>query len=308
MSTGGSLRDIVEVAGPWKHRQVAANGARFHVAESGDGPLVLLLHGFPEFWWAWRHQLPPLAAEGWRAAAMDLRGFGGSDKTPRGYDPTTLASDVAAVVRSLGERTAVLVGHGWGAYVAWAAAVLRPATVAGVVSVSVPHPLVLRRAIMRDPRQTVAAGHLLGFQAPVLPERRLVADGGALVETLLRRWSAPGSAFPDQEAADRYRAAMHLWPAPHCALEYHRWAVRSLVRPDGRRFAARMRHPVEQPVMQVHGALDRTVLVRTAAGSAEFVTGPYRWTLLDGAGHFPHEEQPDRFTAVLLEWLAELPR
>ncbi|MGH8894731.1 MAG: alpha/beta fold hydrolase, partial [Actinomycetes bacterium] len=70
---------------------VAANGARFHVAVSGDGPLVLLLHGFPQFWWAWRHQLPELAAAGYRAAAMDLRGFGASDKPPRGYDPRTLA-------------------------------------------------------------------------------------------------------------------------------------------------------------------------------------------------------------------------
>lgn len=308
MRVGGSLREVVEVAGPWRHRQVAANGARFHVAESGDGPLVLLLHGFPEFWWAWRHQIPALAADGWHAAAMDLRGFGGSDKTPRGYDPTTLSSDIAAVVRSLGERRAVLVGHGWGAYVAWAAAVLRPATVAGVASVSMPHPLVLRRAMLTDPRQTVSAGHLLGFQVPVVPERRLVADGGAFVETLLRRWAADGSDFPDAEAAARYRAAMHLWPAPHCALEYHRWAVRSLVRPDGRRFARRMRQRVEQPVLQVHGAADHTVLLRTAAGSADHVSGPYRWSVLEDAGHFPHEEQPARFTEVLLDWLSALPR
>lgn len=108
--------------GLWTHRDVAANGARFHVAETGEGPLVLFLHGFPEFWWAWRHQLPAVASAGYRAAAMDLRGYGGSDKTPRGYDPTTLAGDVAGVIRTLGVRSAVLVGQGWGGYVGWAVA------------------------------------------------------------------------------------------------------------------------------------------------------------------------------------------
>ena len=118
--------DPVEIPGPWQHRHVAANGARFHVAEAGPphGPLVLLLHGFPEFWWTWRDQLPALAAAGYRAVAMDLRGYGGSDKTPNGYDPVTLAQDVAGVVKTVGGRPAVLVGHGWGGYVGWATAAL----------------------------------------------------------------------------------------------------------------------------------------------------------------------------------------
>src|SRR5262245_64861874 len=109
---------MVELPGPWAHRYVAANGARFHVVEaepatgSAAAPLVLLLHGFAEFWWAWRDQLPALAAAGYRAVAMDLRGYGGSDKTPNGYDPRTLARDVSGVVKALGERSAVVVGHG----------------------------------------------------------------------------------------------------------------------------------------------------------------------------------------------------
>src|SRR5680860_1195508 len=99
-----------DVHGPWTLRHVAANGARFRLAEMGAGPLVRFLHGFPEFWWAWRHQLPAVAAAGYHAVAMDLRGYGGSDKTPNGYDPLTLSADVAGVVRTLGRREAVLVG------------------------------------------------------------------------------------------------------------------------------------------------------------------------------------------------------
>jgi pimeloyl-ACP methyl ester carboxylesterase len=293
----------VDVEGPWTHRWVSANGARFHVAEMGDGPLVLFLHGFPEFWWAWRHQLPAVAEHGFRAAAMDLRGYGGSDKTPRGYDPITLAGDVAGLVRSLGYSDAVLVGHGWGGYVAWATATLNPRQVNRLAVVAAPHPLRLRSAAFRSGRQLRAGGHVLSFQLPIMPERRLVADDATLVESLLRQWSAPGSAFPDAEAAWRYRRAMLLWPAPHCALEYYRWLVRAAFRSDGRRFVARMRQPVRQRVLQVHGALDPSVLPATAEGSAEYVMASYRWRLIDGVGHFPHEEAPDAFTKELLAWL-----
>jgi pimeloyl-ACP methyl ester carboxylesterase len=89
----------VRIPGPWTHREVSANGIRLHVAELGTGPLVLLLHGFPEFWWSWRHQLPALAAAGLRAVAVDLRGYGDSDKPPRGYDLWTLSGDVGPGTR-----------------------------------------------------------------------------------------------------------------------------------------------------------------------------------------------------------------
>src|SRR5258705_12123731 len=105
----------------WTHAQVDVGEVRLHVVEAGKkgGPLVVLLHGFPEFWWAWRHQLPALAGAGYRAVAMDLRGYGASDKPPRGYDTGTLSADVAGVVRALGQNRAVIVGHDWGGWLAW---------------------------------------------------------------------------------------------------------------------------------------------------------------------------------------------
>src|ERR1700683_3790752 len=104
----------IQIAGPWSHRSVSANGTRFHIAEAGDGPLVLLLHGFPEFWWTWRHQLEWLPAAGFRAVAVDLRGYGGSDKPPRGYDLVTAASDAARRIRPLGEADPGGGGQQWG--------------------------------------------------------------------------------------------------------------------------------------------------------------------------------------------------
>ncbi len=308
----------VELPGPWEHLRVAAHGARFHVALSSPQvpfpaaeptttpprpPLVLFLHGFPEFWWAWRHQLPALADAGYRAAAMDLRGYGGSDKTPRGYDPVNLADDVAGVIRALGEDSAFVVGHGWGGLAAWALSVIHPPLVRGLVAVAAPHPLRLRGPVRVTGAQLQRAGHLLAFQAPWFPERALVADGAALVGSLLRRWSAPGSAFPTAVEEQRYRAAMSIWPASHCAMEYHRWLVRSYWRSDGRRFVGRLKQPVTAPVLQLHGTADRSMLPRTARGSDAYVSAPYEWHDVVGAGHFPHEEAVEDFNAILLRWL-----
>jgi len=289
--------------GPWSHRDIAANGARFHLAESGSGPLVLLLHGFPELWWAWRHQLGGLADAGYRAVAMDLRGYGASDKPPRGYDPFTLSADVAGVIRSLGEADAVVVGHGWGGLLGWTTSVLHPKVVRRLAVTSVPHPRRLRSALVTEPRQLRAAGYLLGLQRPWVPERQLLHAGGAHVERLLRTWAAPG--WPDRETAGVYRTAIQIPGVAHSAVEYHRWAIRSLGRPDGVRFAARMKTPVRVPTLHLHGAADRSVLPASAQGSGRYVEAPYRWRLLDGVGHFPHEEAPDAFTDELLGWLAD---
>jgi pimeloyl-ACP methyl ester carboxylesterase len=301
MSPAG-VSDLL-VRGPWSHALVSANGSRFHVAECrGDGavgPMVLFLHGFPEFWWAWRHQLPAVAATGRRAVAMDLRGYGASDKTPRGYDPFTAAADVSGVIRSLGETSAVLVGHGWGGFVAWSTAVLAPREVRGLAAVSAPHPLQLVRPATHRLETLRQVGL---FQLPIVPERHLLARDGAAVERMLRAWSGPGG-FPDAEASRRYRAALQVWPAPHCALEYHRWLVRSRLRSDGRRYAARMREPVAVPVLQVDGSHDTATRPGTLPPPG-LVTGPFRYDVLTTAGHFPHEEAPDLFTQVLLSWLA----
>lgn len=301
----------VELPGPWEHRYISANGARFHVCTSSPparaggstAPLVVLLHGFPEFWWAWRHQLPVLAAAGYRAVAMDLRGYGGSDKTPRGYDPRTLAADVAGVIRGLGARSAIVVGHGWGGYVAWTVATEHPACVSALCVSAAPHPSSLTGSWGSWLVPTRPVRHLLAMQVPWLPERR-IAKGGYVAQHLAH-WAAPGSAFPSADEADRYRAAFSLWPSPHCALEYHRWLFRSRLRSDGRAFARVMRRKVGLPVLQIRGAQDPAEPARGRASSARHVSGPLTQQVVTGAGHFPHEEQPDEFNRLLLEWLSE---
>jgi pimeloyl-ACP methyl ester carboxylesterase len=309
MTRPGDVARAVELPGPWEHRYVAANGARFHVAESGatgsDAPLVLMLHGFPEFWWAWRHQLPALADAGFRAVAMDLRGYGGSDKTPNGYDPVTLARDVAGVVKALGARNAVLVGAGWGGYVAWTTAVLHAREVSAVAAVSAPHPATVLGLVTRAHR-IEALRHVLAMQVPRLPERRLADPESGFLRGHLEAWAAPGSGFPDDQAVTTYQQAIGLWPASHCALEYHRWLVRSRLRADGRAFDRAMAPPVRQPALCVVGAEDPALPPGCLDGTRERVRGPLTEEVVAGVGHFAPEEDPDAFNTLLLRWLRGL--
>ena len=298
--------EVVRADGPWTHRDIAANACRFHVVEAGAGPLVVLLHGFPTFWWSWRHQLTSLAAAGFRAAAMDLRGYGGSDHTPHGYDPLTLADDVAGVVRTLGEASAVVVGNGVGAVVGWTVASRHPDTVRGLAVVGMPHPTVLRHAFVADRAQRRLGRYVVGFQRPFVPERQLVRDDAGLVGSLLRRWS--GSDWPDAATAAVYRAAMLVPHTAHCSVEFHRWAVRSIPRRDGRRFQASVAAPVGVPVLQVHGVRDGAVLPSSVDGSEAYAAAGYTRVDLEGVGHFAHEEDPAQFDAALLPWLDGLPR
>ena len=302
----GGLVDesCVLVDGPWHHRFVGANGTRFHVVEAGAGPLVLFLHGFPEFWWAWHEMLPAVADAGFRAVAVDLRGYGASDKPPRGYDGYTMAADVTGLIRALGERSATIVGAGFGGMVGWTAAAFHPRLIRRLVVLGAPHPLRLRAAIFADPRgQFAAAAPTLKFQLPRY-EHVLTRDNATLVDHFLRSWGGPNwvssHAFDDYSA--RCRQAMRIPQASFCAMEGYRWAFRSVLRLHGYRFVRQMQSPLVTPTLQLHGALDEAVLPRTAQGSSRYVIAPYEWRLLDGVGHFPHVESPNLVLGEILRW------
>lgn len=295
----------VLVDGPWTHRFVGANGSRFHVVETGSGPLVLFLHGFPEFWWAWHTILPAVADAGFRAVAVDLRGYGASDKPPRGYDGYTLAADVTGLIRALGERSATVVGTGVGGMIAWAAASFHPKLVRRLVVLAAPHPMRLRAALLSDLRgQARASAQALRFQLPRY-EHVLTRDDGARIDALLRQWGGPDWVASEsfEECSRRYRKAMQIPQAAFCALESYRWAFRSFLRLQGYRFVKLMRRPLITPTLQLHGALDTASLPRTALGSGRYVIASYEWRLLDRVGHFPHLEAPDVVLNEILRWI-----
>lgn len=295
--------------GPWQHRFVPANGARFHVAVAGpderDTPLVVLLHGVPQFWWAWRHQMPELAAAGYRVAAMDVRGTGSSDKPPQGYDCPTLAADVAGVIRSLGADRAVVIGSGTGGDIAWTLSGTHPHLLHGIGVLAAPHPVDQRAAGARSVR--VRALPRLAFaQLPSFPERSMT--DGQLVTRMLTEWGgAPG--WLDAQTAETYRRAARVPFAAHSQLEQLRWLARSSVRSDGRRYLAAVRSAAPLPVLQVHGGRDGLRPAAHAGLSAQtrpLVGERYRFELLPQAGHFLTDEAPQQVTGLLLDWLASL--
>ncbi|MGV0594152.1 alpha/beta fold hydrolase [Mycolicibacterium porcinum] len=303
---------ICRIDGPWRHLQVHANGIRFHVVEGEcessqpDRPLVILLHGFGSFWWSWRHQLTALT--GARVVAVDLRGYGDSDKPPRGYDGWTLAGDTAGLVRALGHKTATLVGHADGGLVCWATAVLHPRVVNAIALVSSPHPVALRTSTLtrRDQGRALLPS-MLRYQVPAWPEHALTRHDGAELERLVRsRAGAKWQTSQDfSDSMGHLRQAIQIPGAAHCALEYQRWAVRSQLRSEGLRFMRSMKRPISVPVLHMRGDEDPYVLTDPVHRTQRYA--PHgRYVSITGAGHFGHEEQPEAVNEQLGRFLAQL--
>lgn len=301
--TAPADQSVILRPGPWRHRFVPANGARFHVAEAGetDAPLLVLLHGFPQMWWCWRDHIPAFVAAGYRVAAMDLRGFGASDKPPHGYDTGGLARDVSGVIRSLGARDATIIGQGLGGSVAWSMPALFPQLTRAVASVAMPHPLHLRSVFRRAAGPGVLK-HLAIFQVPFWPERLL--RNKDLAVTLLREWG--GTDWLTAEAEQVYRAAARVPFVPYGSMEPYRWLVRSIPRGDGRRFNRAVRRPVTVPALQIHGSADPCLRPERIKTSLRYAGNRFRFEIVDGAGHFPVEEAPEQVGALLTDWLAQV--
>ena len=304
---------VTRLAGPWRHHDVHANGIRFQCVEaSTDGddtpptarPLVLFLHGFGSFWWSWRHQLRGLS--GARLVAVDLRGYGGSDKPPRGYDGWTLAGDTAGLIRALGHRSATLVGHADGGLVCWATAVLHARVVTAIALVSSPHPGALRHSVLTCREQGRALlPTLLSYQVPRRPERMLTRDDALQLELLVRsRASAHWQASEDfAETMPHLRQAIQIPAAAHSALEYQRWAVRSQFRSEGSRFMTLMDRKLDIPLLHMRGGGDPYVLDDPVRGSRRYAPGG-KFTQIPGAGHYAHEEAPREVNDHLARFLA----
>ena len=300
---------LVRFDGPWRHFDVRAGGLRFHAVEceesTDDRPLVLLLHGFAEFWWTWRHQLAALNDAGFRAVAVDLRGYGDSDKPPRGYDGWTLAGDTHALIRALGHSTASLVGHADGGLVCWATATLHPKAVDRVVVLSSPHPRALRQGVLFNSEERSA--FLIPFlhnQLPRLGERRLTRGDGQFVADYFTKNAGRTWRETDDfaEAVQRNRMAVQIPGVAHCSLEYRRWAYRSQFRPDGWRFMEVMNKRLDHPFLALRGREDEYILDSLMADSRRW-SRDFEYRTIAGAGHFTHQEQPAAVNAAIIAHL-----
>lgn len=277
-------------------RFVQANGVRLHVVEAGPeaGPAVVLLHGFPELWYGWRRQIGPLAEAGFRVIVPDQRGYGTSEK-PAGiaaYRIDALAADVTGLLDALGLARASLVGHDWGAAVAWWLALAHPERLLRLGILNVPHPAVMRRHLTSSPRQMLRSWYAFFFQVPGLPERFLARDGFANLARAVR--GGRRGTCTDEDLAV-YREA---WSQPGALTAMVNW-YRAALRSAGARLP-RLRVGVETLVLW--GARDRFLGREMAAASAALCDHG-RLEMFERATHWLQHDEADAVNDRLARFL-----
>jgi pimeloyl-ACP methyl ester carboxylesterase len=281
-----------------RHRTISTNGVRLHAVEAGpeDGPLLILLHGFPEPWFGWHHQIAPLAAAGFRVLAPDQRGYNLSDK-PRGissYGLDTLAQDVVGLIDEAGRDRASVAGHDWGGAVAWWLGVKHAHRLLRLAILNVPHPLVMRKTLLTNPRQLRKSSYMLFFQLPRLPERTFRRNDWEYPAKILRATSRPGT-FSDADLS-RYKEA---WAQPGAATSMLNW-YRAALRAQPRRPASPR---VTATTLLLWGTRDRFLGQEMVQPSLDLCDDG-RLVLLDDASHWLQHEEPGRVNLLLADFFA----
>jgi pimeloyl-ACP methyl ester carboxylesterase len=284
-------------------KKIRANGLDFAYLEQGEGPLVILLHGFPDTAESWSHQMPALAKAGYRVVAPYLRGYAPSEVPAGGfYDKATLVTDIAELIKVLGDgKPAYLVGQDWGAIIGYAMIAAFPELIRRAVVMAVPHPRQVAMSML-NPKHVHRSFHWWFFQLPELPEQALAANDFAFIDYLWSYWTSPGYQDPVHLAKiKRMLAGPGVLTA---TLAYYR----AMLDP-------RKGNPSLEPLRQ---AMERTITVPTLAlcGSddlraelmtdqAQYFSGEYHYQEVAGAGHFLHREKPEAVTRLILDWLGK---
>lgn len=282
---------------PWTHREADVNGIRLHYVEAGDGPLVVLLHGFPDFWYGWKHQIPALANAGYRVIAPDLRGYNLSDK-PKGvksYRHEAIVDDVAALIRHAGGGKATVVGHDWGGLIAWATPMRHPDLVERLIVINAPHPQVWAREVWK-PRQLWRSWYQFAVQIPRLPEAAIRARDFAMLRSILRKDPARPGAFTEEDI-QLHVEAMARPGALTAALNYYR----AMMRRNPIRMMKSMRR-IDVPTLLIWGEKDRYLGPWLTHGLERWVPD-IRVECLPDASHWVMVDEPERVNRLIEEFV-----
>jgi epoxide hydrolase 4 len=267
---------------------------KLHYVEAGDGPLVVLLHGFPEFWYGWREQIAPLVKAGYRVVAPDLRGYNLSSG-PEGFDAYTadkIAGDIRGLIRELGAESAMVVGHDWGGTAAWTLAANHPEVVDRLVILNAAHPRRLNEGL-RNLRQLLRTWYFFYFQFPRLPERRARRWNWRFFKRFLRDARPSYTA----EELDRYVEAWSQPGAAKAIIDYYRAAVRLSSKQEEL-------SPISTPTLVIWGQRDRYLGPKLAEPHHEDVPGLDRVERLPDASHWVHHDEAERVNELLVDFLA----
>ncbi len=279
----------------WTHHTIATNGINMHYVTQGEGPLLVMLHGFPEFWYSWRYQIPVLAELGYRVVAPDLRGYNETDKPKSGYDVPTLLSDIAGLITALGAEQAIIVGHDWGGVLAWQFAIDYPQMTTKLIVLNAPHP----GAMMRDLRsfkQLRKSWYIFAFQIPWLPEYWLAKNNAHQIGRILSNTALQKEAFSSDDTA-KYQEAMSKPGAMKAALSYYRQLMRR-----GPSTYRNRNLQVEAPTLLIWGEHDIALGIGLTQGLDPWVPN-LRIKRIPDSGHWVQQEQPEKVNQYMVEFL-----
>ncbi|MBC7882777.1 MAG: alpha/beta hydrolase [Anaerolineae bacterium] len=278
-----------------------ANGIQFHLVEEGDKekPLLLFLHGFPEYWYSWRHQIPVMA-QNFYTVAPDLRGYNLTDKPTAGYDLNTLVDDIFALMKALEKETVTLVAHDWGGAIAWAFAYRYPQCLDKLVVLNCPHPARLAEELRGNPQQLLMSWYFFFFQLPWLPETLIRADDYAFIEKAFRAPQIRPGTFSYEDIV-KYKQAIAQPGALTAAINYYRNAL-NLGQLDSLsdRYSG---SKIKSPTMLIWGVEDFALSLALTRNMKRFFDGEFRLELIAECSHWTQQEAPEEVNKLLQEFL-----
>ena len=281
-----------------KHGSAYVNGVRLHYVTQGAGPLLILLHGFPEFWYSWRHQIPALAKH-FTVVAPDMRGYNESEK-PSGvanYHIDRLTGDVGGLIRAFHEERAVIIGHDWGGGVAWSFAANYPHMTEQLVVLNCPHPGTFQKALQENRQQLRRSWYIFYFQIPWLPELGLRLFRRRFIAQAFRGMAVRKEAFPDKEL-HKYAEALETPGSARAAINYYRAAFRH-----------RLRHgaihlpQISRPTLLIWGEEDTALGKELTHDMDEYFSDRFEIKYIPKCSHWVQQEQPELVNQHLLEFL-----
>lgn len=279
--------------GPWKHEYIISNGVKLHYVTQGEGPLMLMLHGFPEFWYSWRHQIPEFAKDH-KVVALDLRGYNDSDKPQDAgsYTMDELLLDVEGVLQGLGYDRCILVGHDWGGAIAWCFTSAYPQYVEKLIILNMPHPAKFREGL-RTLEQLQRSWYVFLFQLPWLPEFLLEWGSYRAIGTMLRETAVHKEAFSTQDL-EAYKDAAAKRGALTAMLNYYRNLFPGMLEQEW--------EPIMVPTLLIWGENDVALNKDLTHGTEAYVPN-LRIHYIANSGHWVQQEQPQLVNQYMREFV-----
>ncbi|MEO0532794.1 MAG: alpha/beta hydrolase [Cyanobacteria bacterium P01_A01_bin.123] len=291
---------VLPIATRWQHRFVETNRIRLHCITQGEGELVILLHGFLEFWYSWRYQIPSLANR-FKVVVPDLRGYNDSDKPRGGYDLDTLSQDIYGLIRGLGYQKAHIVGHDWGGTIAWHLAHSLPQSLNRLAILNAPHPQRFRRELLSNLDQFRRSWYLLALQIPELPEWLLQQNLGSFLTNLFQQQCVRKGAFSSENTA-LYQAALQKPGALTAAVRHYR---QFLSPQSWLSYLGKITNPIDVPTLVLWGEEDTLLSHSLLEGTERFVSAPFQIKRVPDCGHWIQQEVPQTVNRELLQFLCE---